>query len=151
MGDCESRERAAKAMGTLPHCDSTPRWCGAFPIPPNAAPPLYTPHANLFIESCCHQVPLQKKMKKSLGEIVYCDQRFEKFPLWLKNLGTCLRYDCPCRTHNRYKEYPDRPLWALSPQVYVPEQTATSRRSFCDFSLTHLSKLHSIECYQKQN
>lgn len=48
-----------------------------------------------------------KKMKKSQGEIVSCQEIFEKKPLQIKNFGVWLRYDSRSGTHNMYREYRD--------------------------------------------
>lgn len=46
-----------------------------------------------------------KKVKKATGEIVSCNQVFEKKPMKVKNFGVWIRYDSRSGTHNMYKEY----------------------------------------------
>merc|ERR1712121_64120 len=48
-----------------------------------------------------------RKLKKSVGEIVFCSQVFEKSPSSVKNYGTWIRYNSRSGTHNMYREYRD--------------------------------------------
>ncbi|XP_074609999.1 large ribosomal subunit protein eL20-like [Acropora palmata] len=48
-----------------------------------------------------------KKIKKTRGEIVSCQQIFERKPLKIKNFGVWIRYDSRSGTHNMYREYRD--------------------------------------------
>ena len=60
------------------------------------------------------------KVKKASGEIVYCGQVFEKFPLWVKNFSIWLRYDSRSGTHNMFGAYRD-----LMTRVPSPSATET--------------------------
>merc|ERR1719471_1967512 len=46
-----------------------------------------------------------RKMKKTLGEIVCCEQVHEKRPTTIKNYGVWLRYVSRSGIHNMYREY----------------------------------------------
>merc|ERR1712018_187853 len=59
-----------------------------------------------------------KRMKKSQGEIVSCQQIYEKKPLQIKNFGIWLRYDSRSGTHNMYREYRDLTVGAAVTQCY---------------------------------
>eukprot|EP01137_Pigoraptor_chileana_P006447 Opistho-2@50861 len=48
-----------------------------------------------------------RKLRKTQGEIVACQEVFEKRPEKVKNFGVWLRYDSRTGTHNMYKEYRD--------------------------------------------
>merc|ERR1719411_2346940 len=48
-----------------------------------------------------------RKMKKTLGEIVCCEQVHEKRPTTIKNYGIWLRYVSRSGIHNMYREYRD--------------------------------------------
>ena len=48
-----------------------------------------------------------KKLKKSVGEIVSCEQVFEKNQTSVKNFGVWIRYNSRSGTHNMYREYRD--------------------------------------------
>ena len=45
------------------------------------------------------------KVKKASGEVVACNEIYEKHPWTVKNFGIWLRYDSRSGTHNMYKEY----------------------------------------------
>lgn len=126
------------------------------PAPPNAAP---LPHRmqifalnHVVAEShFCYFVSQLKKVTKSSGEIVFCGQQFETSLLWLKNFGPWLRGDSGRGPKNTARTVSTRPTTAGAlTRVYVPKGTPASR-SFCSFSQTRLSKLHSTERDQKQN
>ncbi|MXQ99898.1 hypothetical protein E5288_WYG013297 [Bos mutus] len=74
-----------------------------------------------------------KKMKKSSGEIVYCGQVFEKYPLRVKNFGIWLRYDSRSSTHNMDQEYRDLTTAGAVTQCYR------------DMGAWHRARAHSIQ------
>merc|ERR1711976_541767 len=47
----------------------------------------------------------QHKVKKAHGEIIACNEIFEKKPTTIKNFGIWLRYQSRTGVHNMYKEY----------------------------------------------
>merc|ERR1712045_1006204 len=59
-----------------------------------------------------------KKLKKSVGEIVSCEQVFEKNPSSVKNFGVWIRYNSRSGTHNMYKEYRDVTVCGAVDQMY---------------------------------
>uniref|UniRef100_A0A914ZXU9 Ribosomal protein 50S-L18Ae/60S-L20/60S-L18A domain-containing protein n=1 Tax=Parascaris univalens TaxID=6257 RepID=A0A914ZXU9_PARUN len=46
-----------------------------------------------------------RRVKKGRGEIVSCEEVFEKRPGSVKNYGIWLRYDSRTNHHNMYREY----------------------------------------------
>uniref|UniRef100_A0A2K6BCH1 Large ribosomal subunit protein eL20 n=1 Tax=Macaca nemestrina TaxID=9545 RepID=A0A2K6BCH1_MACNE len=81
------------------------------PTPKCHTPPLYRMRIfapnHVVAESPFPHFVSQLKIEKSSGEIVYCGQVFEKWPLRVKNFGIWLRYDSRSGTHNMYREYRD--------------------------------------------
>merc|ERR1712193_333016 len=59
-----------------------------------------------------------KKLKKSVGEIVSCEQVFEKNVQSVKNFGTWIRYNSRSGTHNMYREYRDITVTGAITQCY---------------------------------
>merc|ERR1719150_1983830 len=59
-----------------------------------------------------------RKMKKTLGEIVCCEQVHEKKPTKIKNLGIWLRYVSRSGIHNMYREYRDLTASGAVTQCY---------------------------------
>merc|ERR1712216_877137 len=45
------------------------------------------------------------RVKKANGQIIACNEIYEKFPLKVKNFGFWFRYDSRTGTHNAYKEF----------------------------------------------
>ncbi|KAB0351932.1 hypothetical protein FD754_016789 [Muntiacus muntjak] len=86
-------------------------------------PPLY--HMRIFAPN--HVVAKsrfwyfvsQLKMKKSSGEIIYCGQVLEKFPLRVKSFGIWLRYDYRSGTHNMYRECRDLTTAGAVTQIQI--------------------------------
>lgn len=74
-----------------------------------------------------------KKIKKTNGEIVLCQKRYEKKPLQIKNFGIWLRYDSRSGTHNMYREYRDLTTAAAVTQCYR------------DMGSRHRARAHSIQ------
>uniref|UniRef100_A0A8C6AHA4 Large ribosomal subunit protein eL20 n=1 Tax=Monodon monoceros TaxID=40151 RepID=A0A8C6AHA4_MONMO len=108
------------------------------PTPKCRTPPLYrmrifAPNHVVAKSRFWYFVSQLKKMKKSLGEIVYCGQVFEKSPLRVKNFGIWLRYDSRSGTHNMYREYRDLTTAGAVTQCYR------------DMGARHRARAHSIQ------
>uniref|UniRef100_A0A646QEE8 60S ribosomal protein L18a n=1 Tax=Hemiscolopendra marginata TaxID=943146 RepID=A0A646QEE8_9MYRI len=76
---------------------------------------------------------LLKKLKKTNGEIVCCQEVYEKKPLKIKNFGIWLRYDSRSGTHNMYREYRDLTVAGAVTQCYR------------DMGARHRARAHSIQ------
>jgi len=74
-----------------------------------------------------------KNVKKAHGEIVSCDQVFDKKPLKIKNFAVWLRYDSRSGTHNMYREYRDLTTASAVTQCYR------------DMGARHRARPHSIQ------
>ncbi|XP_065830104.1 large ribosomal subunit protein eL20-like [Oscarella lobularis] len=48
-----------------------------------------------------------RKLKKTVGEVVSCEEIFAEKKVRIKNYGIWLRYDSRSGTHNMYREYRD--------------------------------------------
>merc|ERR1712141_27735 len=72
-----------------------------------------------------------KKLKKSVGEIVSCEEVFEKNPSSVKNFGVWIRYDSRSGTHNMYKEYRDTTLTGAIAQMYAELSGRHRARKSC--------------------
>ena len=59
-----------------------------------------------------------RKMKKTTGEILACDELFEKNSKTVKNYGIWLRYNSRSGTHNMYREFRDVKLTGAVSQLY---------------------------------
>ena len=74
-----------------------------------------------------------KNVKKAHGEIVACDQIFERKPLKVKNFAIWLRYDSRSGSHNMYREYRDLTTEGAVTQCYR------------DMGAKHRARAHSIQ------
>ena len=59
-----------------------------------------------------------RRVKKTHGEIVSCEEVFERKPGSVKNYGIWLRYDSRTGHHNMYREYRDVTLAGAVTQAY---------------------------------
>ncbi|ESO08629.1 hypothetical protein HELRODRAFT_110162 [Helobdella robusta] len=59
-----------------------------------------------------------RKVKRTQGEILLCQQIYEKRPTSIKNFGVWLRYDSRSGTHNMYREYRDLTTAGAITQCY---------------------------------
>merc|ERR1711973_5603 len=86
-----------------------------------------------------------KKLKKSVGEIVSCEQVFEKNQTSVKNFGVWIRYNSRSGTHNMYREYRDitarHRARASSIQILKVEKIAASKCRRPHIKQMHNSKL----------
>jgi len=79
-----------------------------------------------------------KNVKKAHGEIVSCDQVFDKKPTKIKNFAVWLRYDSRSGTHNMYREYRD---------VTTPSAVTQCYR---DMGARHRARASSIQIMKVQ-
>uniref|UniRef100_A0A914C7V2 60S ribosomal protein L18a n=1 Tax=Acrobeloides nanus TaxID=290746 RepID=A0A914C7V2_9BILA len=59
-----------------------------------------------------------RRVKKTHGEIISCEEVFERKPGSVKNYGIWLRYDSRTGHHNMYREYRDITLGGAVTQAY---------------------------------
>eukprot|EP01087_Luapelamoeba_hula_P013210 TRINITY_DN3775_c0_g2_i1.p1 TRINITY_DN3775_c0_g2~~TRINITY_DN3775_c0_g2_i1.p1 ORF type:complete len:183 (-),score=27.48 TRINITY_DN3775_c0_g2_i1:215-763(-) len=59
-----------------------------------------------------------RKIKKSAGELLACQELHEKNPFKIKNYGVFLRYNSRTGTHNMHKEYRDLSRAGAIDQMY---------------------------------
>merc|ERR1712167_18924 len=71
-----------------------------------------------------------RRVKKPNGQILSCNEIFEKKPTAVKNFGIWLRYDSRGGTHNMYKEYRELTLRDAVSAMYLD----MAGRHRCDFS-----------------
>ncbi|XP_060599607.1 large ribosomal subunit protein eL20-like [Ruditapes philippinarum] len=109
-----------KALGDLKEYKVIGR---SMPTDKNRTPPLY--QMKIFAPDKCtaksrfwYFVCQLKKMKRTQGEIVACQQIYEKKPLKIKNIGIWLRYVSRSGTHNMYREYRDLTAAGAVTQCY---------------------------------
>ncbi|XP_031566619.1 60S ribosomal protein L18a-like [Actinia tenebrosa] len=76
-------------------------------VPPLYKMRIFAPDEVVARSKFWYFISQLKRMKKSQGEIVSCQEIFEKKPLQIKNFGVWLRYDSRSGTHNMYREYRD--------------------------------------------
>ncbi|XP_055351044.1 60S ribosomal protein L18a-like [Paramacrobiotus metropolitanus] len=110
----------------------------ALPKPDQANPPLY--RMRIFAPDkvvaksrywyFCRQL---KKMKKSTGEIVCCEEVPNKKPTKIRNISIFLRYDSRSGTHNMVREYRDVTVAGAVTQMYR------------DMGARHRARAHSIQ------
>ncbi|KAL4226657.1 60S ribosomal protein L18A [Mactra antiquata] len=93
------------------------------PTDKNRTPPLY--QMKIFAPDKCtaksrywYFVCQLKKMKRTQGEIVSCQEVLEKRPLKIKNIGIWLRYVSRSGSHNMYREYRDLTAAGAVTQCY---------------------------------
>merc|ERR1719150_2548832 len=93
------------------------------PTDKNRTPPLY--QMRIFATDKVtaksrfwYHVSQLKKMKKSQGEVLLCQQIYEKKPVAIKNYAIWLRYDSRSGTHNMYREYRDLTTSGAITQCY---------------------------------
>lgn len=74
-----------------------------------------------------------KNVKKAHGEIIACDQIYDKKPTKIKNFAIWLRYDSRSGSHNMYREYRDLTTAGAVTQLYR------------DMGARHRARAHSIQ------
>ncbi|CAG9464132.1 unnamed protein product [Pedinophyceae sp. YPF-701] len=59
------------------------------------------------------------RVKKSNGQVIACNEIFEKNPTEIKNYGIWVRYESRTGTHNMYKEFRNTTLNGAVEQLYM--------------------------------
>ena len=72
-----------------------------------------------------------RKVKKANGQIVACNEIFEKRPTTIKNFGVWVRYRSRTGEHNAYKEYRDTTLNGAVEQLYAEMASRHRVRAAC--------------------
>merc|ERR1712062_412891 len=85
-------------------------------------------------------VGLLKKMRRLHGEIVCCQQIYEKKPEQIKNFGIWLRYVSRSGIHNMYREYRDLTTASAVTQCYADMAARHRARA----SSIHIIKVEPI-------
>lgn len=79
-----------------------------------------------------------KNVKKANGEVLACDQIFDRQPTKIKNFAIWLRYDSRSGTHNMYREYRDLTTEGAVTQLYR------------DMGSRHRARSHAIQVMRVQ-
>merc|ERR1712004_117669 len=117
----------------------------SIPTEKNRVPPLY--QMRIFANDkataksrfwyFCTQL---RKMKKTQGEIVCCEQVHEKRPETIKNFGIWLRYVSRSGIHNMYREYRDLTR-SSSIHIMDVQKIASSKTRRVNIKQFHDSKI----------
>ncbi|GAU89925.1 hypothetical protein RvY_02417 [Ramazzottius varieornatus] len=115
----------------------------AHPKPDTPNPPLYrmrifAPDRVVAKSRFWYFARQLKKLKKSVGEIVCCEEVKDKNPTKIRNIGIWLRYDSRSGTHNMYREYRDVTIAGAVTQCYR------------DMGARHRARAHSIQIIRVQ-
>merc|ERR1712165_464223 len=86
-----------------------------------------------------------KKLKKSVGEIVSCEQVFEKNQTSVKNFGVWIRYNSRSGTHNMYREYRDITVTGAITQCYR-DMAARHRARASSIQILKVEKIPASKC-----
>ncbi|KAF0852825.1 60S large subunit ribosomal protein eL20 (rpL18A) [Andalucia godoyi] len=70
-----------------------------------------------------------RKMKKATGEVIQCQEVFERKPIVARNYGIWLRYNSRTGTHNMYKEFRDVSVNGAVAQAYQDMAARHSARA----------------------
>merc|ERR1712045_679892 len=95
-------------------------------------------------------VSFYKKVNKTAGEIIECNEVFEKRPGCVKNYGIWIRYDSRSTTENMYREYRDVSLPLAVTQTYR-EMAARHRARPGSIQVLRTKQVKSNECRRPQN
>lgn len=72
-----------------------------------------------------------QRVKKANGQIIACNEIFEKHPTVTKNYGIWIRYQSRTGYHNAYKEYRDTTMNGAVDQMYTEMASRHRVRSPC--------------------
>merc|ERR1711976_195875 len=120
------------------------------PTEKNRVPSLYqmrifAPDRSTAISRFWYHVGLLRKMRKTSGEIVCCQQVFEKHPLKIKNFGIWLRYVSCSGIHNMYREYRDLTTPGAVTQCYR-DMGARHRARASSIQIMRVEVIPSSKC-----
>merc|ERR1712224_772437 len=79
---------------------------------------IFAPHSVAAKSRFWYFVSFYKKVNKTAGEIVECEEIHEKHPGCIKNYGVWIRYDSRSTSENMYREYRDTTLPGAVTQMY---------------------------------
>merc|ERR1711860_198313 len=85
------------------------------------------------------------KMKRTQGEIVACQQVYERKPLKIKNIGIWMRYVSRSGTHNMYREYRDLTAAGAVTQCYR-DMGARHRARPATIQIIRVEEVSSSKC-----
>jgi len=103
------------------------------PHPPLYQMKIFAPNTVQAKSRFWYFIRFLKNVKKAHGEVVACDQIYERKPLKVKNFGIWLRYDSRSGTHNMYREYRDLTREGAVTQCYR------------DMGAKHRARPHAIQ------
>merc|ERR1712076_14118 len=86
-----------------------------------------------------------KKMKRTIGEIVQCQEIAEKRPLKIKNIGIWLRYVSRSGNHNMYREYRDLTAPGAVTQCYR-DMGARHRARPASIQIMRVEEVEASKC-----
>merc|ERR1711883_53875 len=95
-------------------------------------------------------VSFYKKVNKTAGEIIECNEVFEKHPGCAKNYGVWIRYDSRSTTENMYREYRDVTLAGAVTQMYR-EMAGRHRARPGSIQVLKTRKVKAADCRRPQN
>merc|ERR1719253_939499 len=90
-----------------------------------------------------------KRIKRMNGEIMACNEIFEKKPLKVKNFGIWMRYNSRTDPINMYKEYRDVTLTGAVAQMYM-EVAGRHRGRASGVQIMKTAELSASECKREQ-
>ena len=88
---------------------------------------------------------LLKKVKKSNGQVVACNEIFERKPTTVKNFGVWIRYQSRTGYHNMYKEFRDVTLNGAVDQMYT-EMASRHRVRAAGLQIVKTATVASNKC-----
>lgn len=95
-------------------------------------------------------VSFYKKVNKTAGEIIECNEVFEKHPGSVKNYGVWIRYDSRSTTENMYREYRDVTLAGAVTQMYR-DMAARHRARPGSIQILKTARVEAKDCRRPQN
>merc|ERR1712014_247776 len=93
---------------------------------------------------------IYKKVNKTAGEIIECNEVFEKHPGCVKNYGVWIRYDSRSTTENMYREYRDVTLAGAVTQMYR-DMAARHRARPGSIQILKTARVEAKDCRRPQN
>jgi len=123
------------------------------PTPKQRVPPIY--QMRIFASDrpqaksrYWYFASMLRKVKKTQGEILVCQQINEKKPLVIKNFGIWLRYDSRSGTHNMYREYRDLTVAGAVTQCYR-DMGARHRARACSIQIMKVEPIAASKVKSK--
>jgi len=85
------------------------------------------------------------RVKKANGQIIACNEIYEKYPEKVKNFGFWYRYDSRTGTHNAYKEFRAMKVTDAVNMLYQ-DMAGRSRAKACAIQILKSAELTPSEC-----